>query len=69
LNHFANIGIRVQTIATAYTSWEMEPRIIAEDYDLTIKQVEEALAFFAAHRPEIETYMAYEEHLAQEAYA
>jgi uncharacterized protein (DUF433 family) len=62
-------GIRVQTIAVANTHWEMNPSAIAEDYDLTIKQVEEALAFFMAHRPEIETHMAYEEHLAQEAYA
>ena len=62
-------GIRVQTIAIAYASWEMEPGIIAEDYDLTIKQVEEALAFFAAHRSEIETHLAYEERLAQQVYS
>jgi uncharacterized protein (DUF433 family) len=61
-------GIRVQTIAIANTYWEMDPQTIAEDYDLSIKQVEEALAFFEAHRPEIETHMAYEEHMAQEVY-
>lgn len=61
-------GIRVQTIAVANIHWEMDPQAIAEDYDLSIKQVEEALAFFEAHRPEIETHMTYEEHLAQEVY-
>jgi uncharacterized protein (DUF433 family) len=61
-------GIRVQTIAVANTYWEMSAEAIAEDYDLSLKQVEEALAFFAAHRPEIEAHIAYEERLAQEAH-
>ena len=62
-------GVRVQTIAVANTYWEMSPEVIAEDYDLSLKQVEEALAFFAAHRPEIEAPIAYEERLTQEAHA
>jgi hypothetical protein len=41
----------------------------AEDYDLSLKQVEEALAFFEAHQTEIETHLAYEERLTQEAHA
>ncbi len=59
-------GIRVQTIAVANIYWEMSPEAIADDYDLSLKQVEEALAFFAAHRPEIEAHIAYEESLTQE---
>jgi uncharacterized protein (DUF433 family) len=59
-------GIRVQTIAIANTDWEMSPEAIAEDYDLSLKQVEEALAFFAAHRLEIEAHITYEERLTLE---
>ena len=42
---------------------------IADDYDLSLKQVEEALAFFRAHRSEIEAFIAYENGLMQEAHA
>jgi uncharacterized protein (DUF433 family) len=59
-------GIRVQTIAIANTFWGMAAETIANDYDLSLLQVEEALAFFAAHRPEIEAYIAYEERLTEE---
>ena len=57
-------GIRIQTIIVANTHWGMSAEAIAEDYDLSVKQVEEALAFFGAHRPEIEAHIAYEEGLA-----
>jgi uncharacterized protein (DUF433 family) len=60
-------GIRVQTIAVANTYWEMSPEVIAEEYDLSLKQVEEALAFFEAHRVEIEAQLAYEDRLTLEA--
>ena len=56
-------GIRVQTIAIANTYWDMSPEAIANDYDLSLNQVEEALAFFAAHGPDIEAHIAYEESL------
>jgi uncharacterized protein (DUF433 family) len=48
-------GIRVQTIALAgqdHTSVE-----IAEDYDLPLKQVQEALSFYDAHRAEIDAHI------------
>ena len=61
-------GIRVQTIAIANVYWEMDPDAIAKDYDLSLKQVEEALAFFDAHRLEIESFIAYEENLTSEAH-
>ena len=61
-------GIRVQTIAVANTYWEMSPEAIAKDYALSLKQVEEALAYFAAHRAEIEAHIAYEERLTLEAH-
>lgn len=36
----------------------MSPVAIAEEYDLTQRQVEEALAFFNAHQAEIEALIA-----------
>ena len=62
-------GIRVQTIVIANTAWEMSPKEIAEDYDLALKQVEEALAFYEEHAQEIEAQIAYEEQLIKEAHA
>jgi uncharacterized protein (DUF433 family) len=47
-------GIRVQTIVVAADRWGMTPEEIAAEYDLTESQVEEALAFYAAHRTEID---------------
>jgi uncharacterized protein (DUF433 family) len=47
-------GIRVQTIVVAADRWGMTPEEIAGEYDLTASQVEEALAFYAAHRAEID---------------
>ena len=61
-------GIRVQTIVIANQYWQMPPEEIAANYELSVKQVEEALAFFAAHRAEIESHIAYEEGLTHEMY-
>jgi uncharacterized protein (DUF433 family) len=60
-------GIRVQAVALAHEMWRMNLADIAAEYDLSVKQVEEALSFYAAHRPEIEAHIAYEEQLAAEA--
>lgn len=38
----------------AHQAWGMAPAEIAADYDLTPEQVTEALAFYEAHRGEIE---------------
>jgi uncharacterized protein (DUF433 family) len=47
-------GVRVQTIVIAAEQWGQSPDEIAADYDLTLAQVEEALAFYAAHGAEID---------------
>lgn len=60
-------GLRVQTLVTAHETWRMTAPEIADEYDLSLRQVEEALAFFAAHRPEIEAQMMAESRLAEEA--
>jgi uncharacterized protein (DUF433 family) len=47
-------GIRVQTIVIAARAWGLSVTQIAEDWDLSERQVTEALAFYAAHRAEID---------------
>lgn len=47
-------GVRVQTVAVAHRFWGMSETEIAEDYDLKRLQVREALAFYQAHRREID---------------
>jgi uncharacterized protein (DUF433 family) len=48
-------GIRVQTIALA--SQNNTPAEIAEDYDLPLKQVQEALGFYEVHRVEVDAHI------------
>jgi uncharacterized protein (DUF433 family) len=48
-------GIRVQTIALA--SQNNTPAAIAEDYDVPLTQVQEALSFYDAHRVEIDAHI------------
>jgi uncharacterized protein (DUF433 family) len=47
-------GIRVQTIVTCHQDWRMTVDQIAEDYDIGAAQVRDALAFYEAHRAEID---------------
>jgi len=47
-------GIRVQTVVVAARQWEMTPAQIAAEYGLAEAQVNDALAFYEAHRAEIE---------------
>jgi len=54
-------GIRVQTIVVAHQIWRMDPQEIAADYELTPEQVRDALAFYEAHRGEIEASLADEQ--------
>ena len=61
-------GIRVQTIVVATQQWEMTPAQIAAEYELSEAQVNEALAFYEAHRTEIDAAIA-AEHAIEAAYA
>ncbi len=56
-------GIRVQTIVVAVERWQITPEQVAIEYAMTVAQVEEALAFYAAHRTEIEASLQAEEAL------
>lgn len=46
-------GIRVQTIVVD-TKMGTSPEQIAAEYELDVKQIREAQAFYTAHRPEID---------------
>jgi uncharacterized protein (DUF433 family) len=54
-------GIRVQTLALAARQWGMTPAQIAAEYGLTQAQANEALAFYEAHRAEIDAAIAAEQ--------
>jgi uncharacterized protein (DUF433 family) len=56
-------NIRVQTIAIARVRWQQSPSKIATEYDLTETQIQNALAFYEAHRTEIDTAIAAEQAL------
>ena len=56
-------GVRVQTLIVESRDWQMSPAQIAEDHDLSLEQVEEALGFYEAHRAEIDASLAQEQQL------
>ena len=51
-------GLRVQTVVVAAQTWSLSPAEIAAEYDLSVPQVQEALAFYAAHQGEIDAALA-----------
>ncbi len=53
-------GIRVQTLVVAARQWEWTPTQIAAEYGLSETQVNDALAFYGAHRAEIDAAIAAE---------
>jgi uncharacterized protein (DUF433 family) len=61
-------GIRVQTIVVAAQRWGLTVEQIAAEYDLTPSQVEAALAFYEAHRVEIDAAMEAEQTLEEAAH-
>ena len=53
--------LRVQTVAIAAQKWDLSPKEIANEYDISESQVNEALAFYEAHRQEIDASIAAEQ--------
>jgi len=51
-------GIRVQTVVVAAHLWGLTPAKIATEYGLAKAQVNDALAFYDAHRAEIDAAIA-----------
>lgn len=60
-------GVRVQTIVVAANQWRLSPKDIADEFGLTLAQVEEALTFYEAHREEVDTAIAIEQAFDPEA--
>jgi len=56
-------NIRVQTIVIANRDWGLSVSQIAENYDLAESQIEDVIAFYQAHRQEIDAAIAAEEEL------
>jgi uncharacterized protein (DUF433 family) len=54
-------GLRVQSVAIASQQWGLSISQIAAEYNLSEAQVNEALAFYAAHRQEIDRAIAAEQ--------
>lgn len=48
-------GVRVETIAVSHHRWGELVVSLADDYDLPVEAVTDALAFYEAHRDEIDT--------------
>ena len=55
------LGIRVQTIIVAAEGWGMSRQEIADQYEIDERLVRSALAFYQAHRGEIEAGIRIEE--------
>lgn len=53
--------LRVQTVVIAAQKWGLSPNQIATEYDLSEAQVNEVLAFYAAHSQEIDASIATEQ--------
>jgi len=54
-------GVRVQTVVVAARQWGMETGQIATEFGLREVQVKEAVAFYDAHRAEIDAAIAAEQ--------
>jgi uncharacterized protein (DUF433 family) len=50
-------GIRVQTIAVSARQWGESPELLADEYDRPLLQIKEALAFYDAHKSEIDAHI------------
>lgn len=60
-------GLRVQTLVVATRTWGFTPAALAAEYDLSLTQVEAALAFAAAHASELTLTLDAEDALEDEA--
>lgn len=58
-------GLRVQTLVVDVQQGHLTPAQAAADYDLPEARVVEALAFYEAHRAEIDAHIATENALAE----
>jgi uncharacterized protein (DUF433 family) len=57
-------GVRVQTIVIALKQWGLDVDQIAEEYDLNLDSINQALDFYQAHQEEIDRAISAERELA-----
>jgi uncharacterized protein (DUF433 family) len=58
-------GIRVETIVGYHYHWGEAVETIAENYDIPVEAVREALAFYDAHKEEIDTLIRIERDIVE----
>jgi len=58
-------GVRVQSLTIAASQWEWTPAQVADEYDLSETQVKDALAFYEAHRAEIDAAIHVEDEMEE----
>lgn len=58
-------GLRVQSVVVASRTWGWSTERIADEYGLSREQVEQALAFYAAHKQAIDMDIKNESELEQ----
>jgi len=56
-------GIRVETVAIAYHKWGEAIEALAENYDQPVEVIQDALAFYEAHREEIDNLIRMEKEI------
>lgn len=56
-------GIRVETLVVAHHTWGESIETLAEDYDIPVEAVSEALAFYRAHHEEIDALIQIEKEI------
>lgn len=56
-------GIRVETVAIAYHKWGEAIGALAENYDQPVEVIQDALAFYEAHREEIDNLIRMEKEI------
>lgn len=61
-----NTGIRVQSFVVASQNWGLSIEQIANEYSISKLQVKEALAFYKAHKPELDIDLESEKKLEEE---
>ncbi len=54
-------GVRVATLVIAAQSWGLSAQELAQEYDLSLAQVQDALAFYQAHQAEIDLLIELEQ--------
>ncbi len=54
-------GVRVATLVIAAQSWGLSVQELAQEYDLSLAQVQDALDFYQAHQAEIDLLIELEQ--------